>query len=402
VGKFEFNSAPLSNLSMTTGGLPMSPKILIALLCSTTLVSPALAQTHETEAGTVRLDPVVEGLQFPWGLVFLPDDSMLVTERPGNLRHVSADGTISDPIAGVPEVVFAGQGGLLDVALDPAFETNRYVYMSFAEAGDERGTNSTAVARGVLSEDMSQLSDVEIIFSQQPKLPSNLHFGSRLTFDNDGYLFITTGERSAAEFRVQAQDLDSHLGKVIRIMPDGTVPEDNPFTGTEGALPEIWSYGHRNVQGAALHPETGELWVAEHGPRGGDELNKIVASGNFGWPLLTDGTEYSGRPIDPPAELPDDLVEAERTWVPSPAPSGLAFYTGDLFPDWQGDAFMGALAGTDLIRIDLEGEEVVGDEFLFGDGFPHRIRDVVQGPDGALYLVTDADRGQILRLSPAQ
>ena len=380
----------------------MSPKILIALLCSTTLVSPALAQTHETEAGTVRLDPVVEGLQFPWGLVFLPDDSMLVTERPGNLRHVSADGTISDPIAGVPEVVFAGQGGLLDVALDPAFETNRYVYMSFAEAGDERGTNSTAVARGVLSEDMSQLSDVEIIFSQQPKLPSNLHFGSRLTFDNDGYLFITTGERSAAEFRVQAQDLDSHLGKVIRIMPDGSVPEDNPFTGTEGALPEIWSYGHRNVQGAALHPETGELWVAEHGPRGGDELNKIVASGNFGWPLLTDGTEYSGRPIDPPAELPDDLVEAEWTWVPSPAPSGLAFYTGDLFPDWQGDAFMGALAGTDLIRIDLEGEEVVGDEFLFGDGFPHRIRDVVQGPDGALYLVTDADRGQILRLSPAQ
>ncbi|MEQ8444475.1 MAG: PQQ-dependent sugar dehydrogenase [Pelagibacterium sp.] len=380
----------------------MSPKILIALLCSTTLVSPALAQTYETEAGTVRLDPVVEGLQFPWGLVFLPDDSMLVTERPGNLRHVSADGTISDPIAGVPEVVFAGQGGLLDVALDPAFETNRYVYMSFAEAGDKRGTNSTAVARGVLSEDMSQLSDVEIIFSQQPKLPSNLHFGSRLTFDNDGYLFITTGERSAAEFRVQAQDLDSHLGKVIRIMPDGTVPEDNPFTSTEGALPEIWSYGHRNVQGAALHPETGELWVAEHGPRGGDELNKIVASGNFGWPLLTDGTEYSGRPIDPPAELPDDLVEAERTWVPSPAPSGLAFYTGDLFPDWQGDAFMGALAGTDLIRIDLEGEEVVGDEFLFGDGFPHRIRDVVQGPDGALYLVTDADRGQILRLSPAQ
>ena len=327
---------------------------------------------------------------------------MLVTERPGNLRHVSADGTISGPIAGVPEVVFAGQGGLLDVALDPAFETNRYVYMSFAEAGDERGTNSTAVARGVLSEDMSQLSDVEIIFSQQPKLPSNLHFGSRLTFDNDGYLFITTGERSAAEFRVQAQDLDSHLGKVIRIMPDGTVPEDNPFTSTEGALPEIWSYGHRNVQGAALHPETGELWVAEHGPRGGDELNKIVASGNFGWPLLTDGTEYSGRPIDPPAELPDDLVEAERTWVPSPAPSGLAFYTGDLFPDWQGDAFMGALAGTDLIRIDLEGEEVVGDEFLFGDGFPHRIRDVVQGPHGALYLVTDADRGQILRLSPAQ
>ena len=361
-----------------------------------------IPMTERSGVHDFRVTRLAGGLEHPWGMAFLPDGRILVTEREGALRIVGPDGLEPEPVRGTPEVYASGQGGLLDVALDPAFETNRYVYMSFAEAGDERGTNSTAVARGVLSEDMSQLSDVEIIFSQQPKLPSNLHFGSRLTFDNDGYLFITTGERSAAEFRVQAQDLDSHLGKVIRIMPDGSVPEDNPFTGTEGALPEIWSYGHRNVQGAALHPETGELWVAEHGPRGGDELNKIVASGNFGWPLLTDGTEYSGRPIDPPAELPDDLVEAERTWVPSPAPSGLAFYTGDLFPDWQGDAFMGALAGTDLIRIDLEGEEVVGDEFLFGDGFPHRIRDVVQGPDGALYLVTDADRGQILRLSPAQ
>lgn len=380
----------------------MFRQALAGLACATALTAPAIAQTFETEMGSVSLDPVVEGLQSPWGMVFLPDESMLVTERPGNLRHVMADGTISEPIAGIPEVVFEGQGGLLDVALDPEFETNRYVYVSYAEAGDEAGTNSTAVARGVLSEDMTQLSDVEVIFSQQPKLPSTLHFGSRLTFDGDGYLFITTGERSDAEFRTQAQDLDSHLGKVIRIMPDGTVPEDNPFVGTEGALPEIWSYGHRNMQGADLHPDSGELWVAEHGPRGGDELNKIVEGGNFGWPLLTEGTEYSGDPINPPEMLPDELVEAERTWVPSPAPSGLAFYTGDLFPDWQGDAFMGALAGTNLIRIDLEGEDVVGDEFLFGDDFPHRIRDVTQGPDGALYLVTDADPGQILRLSPAQ
>lgn len=372
---------------------------LIALACATALVTPVFAQTYETEQGAVTLEPFVEGLEFPWALVFLPDDSMLVTERPGNLRHVTADGEISEPITGVPEVVYEGQGGLLDVTLDPEFETNRYVYMSFAEAGEEAGTNSTAVARGVLSEDMTELTDVEVIFSQQPKLPSTLHFGSRLTFDNDGYLFITTGERSDAEFRVQAQDLDSHLGKVIRILPDGTVPDDNPFVDTEGALPEIWSYGHRNMQGADLHPDTGQLWVAEHGPRGGDELNKVVEGGNFGWPLLTEGTEYTGDPINPPEELPEELVPAERTWVPSPAPSGLLFYTGDMFPDWQGDAFMGALAGTDLIRIDLDGEEVVGDEFLFGDEFPHRVRDVVQGPDGAIYLVTDAEAGEILRLS---
>ena len=371
---------------------------LAVLACATALTAPALAQDYETEAGPVSLEPVVEGLEFPWAMVFLPDDSMLVTERSGNLRHVMADGTISEPIAGVPEVVFEGQGGLLDVALDPQFQDNRYVYMSFAEAGQEPGTNSTAVARGVLSEDMSELSDVEVIFSQQPKLPSTLHFGSRLTFDQDGYLFITTGERSNAEFREQAQDLDSHLGKVIRIMPDGTVPDDNPFVETEGALPEIWSYGHRNMHGADLHPDTGQLWVAEHGPRGGDELNKVVEGGNFGWPLLTEGTEYSGDPINPPSDLPGDLVEAERTWVPSPAPSGLAFYAGEEFPSWQGDAFMGALAGTDLIRIDLDGEEVVGDEFLFGDDFEHRIRDVVQGPDGAIYLVPDAFAGQIMRL----
>ncbi|RDE10441.1 PQQ-dependent sugar dehydrogenase [Pelagibacterium lacus] len=369
---------------------------------ATALTAPAFAQTYETETGTIELASYVEGLQFPWGMVFLDDGSMLVTERAGNLRHVTAEGEISEPVAGVPDVVFEGQGGLLGIALDPDFASNRYVYLSFAEAGEEAGTNSTAVARGVLDAEMTELVDVEIIFSQQPKLPSSLHFGSRLVFDNDGYLFITTGERSDAEFRVQAQDLGSHLGKVIRILPDGTVPEDNPFVGTDGALPEIWSYGHRNMQGAALHPETGQLWVSEHGPRGGDELNRIVAGGNYGWPLLTEGTEYSGDPIDPPQDLPGDLIAAERTWVPSPAPSGLMFYTGDMFPDWQGDAFMGALAGTDLIRIDLDGDSVVGDEFLFGDAFEYRIRDVVQGPDGALYLLTDDADGRILRLSAAQ
>lgn len=368
-----------------------------AALATTMLVAPALAETYETDLVTVSVEPYVEGLQFPWGMTFLPDGSALVTEREGTLRLISADGALSDPITGVPEVDIRGQGGLLDVEIDPDFESNRYVYMSFAEPGDD-DTNSTAVARGVLNEDMSELTDVEVIFSQQPKVLSELHFGSRLTFDNDGYLFITTGERSEPEFRVLSQDLGTHLGKVIRIMPDGTVPDDNPFVDTEGALPEIWSYGHRNMQGAALHPDSGQLWVVEHGPRGGDELNKVEPGGNYGWPLLTEGTEYSGEPINPPAELPDDLIEAQRTWVPSPAPSGLVFYTGDMFPDWQGDALFGALAGTNVIRVDMDGENVVGDEFLFDD-LPYRIRDVVQGPDGALYLLVDDFEGKILRLS---
>ncbi|WP_414693039.1 PQQ-dependent sugar dehydrogenase [Pelagibacterium sp.] len=372
-------------------------KSLAVLACAAALAISACAQTTEAKSDSVVVETFVEGLEFPWGLVFLPDGGMLVTERPGTLRHVTADGQLSGPIAGVPQIDARGQGGLLDVALDPAFASNRLVYLSFAEPG-EGGTNSTAVARGVLSDDLTQLSELEVIFSQRPKLPSTLHYGSRLVFDADGYLFITTGERSEAEFRVQAQDLGSHLGKVIRILPDGTVPQDNPFVGTDGALPEIWSYGHRNMQGAALHPQTGQLYVSEHGPRGGDELNKIVPGGNYGWPLLTEGTEYSGAPINPPAALPDDLVAAERTWVPSPAPSGLMFYTGEMFPQWQGDAFIGALAGTNLIRVDFDGEQVVGDEFLF-DRFPHRVRDVIEGPDGAIYLLIDAQDGQILRLS---
>ncbi|WP_246472931.1 PQQ-dependent sugar dehydrogenase [Pelagibacterium limicola] len=375
----------------------MPRHLVAAALATTMLATPAFAQTFETEYGPVTVEPYVEGLQHPWGLVFLPDGGALVTERGGALRHIDEDGALSDPIEGVPEVDARDQGGLLGIALDPDFDSNRYVYLSFAEPGPD-GTNSTAVARGVLNEDLSALSDVEVIFSQQPKLPSTMHYGSRLVFDNDGYLFITTGERSDAQFRDQAQDLDSHLGKVIRILPDGTVPDDNPFLDTEGALPEIWSYGHRNMQGAALHPETGQLWVVDHGPRGGDEFNRIEAGGNYGWPLVTEGTEYSGAPIDPPTDLPDDLIAAERSWTPSPAPSGLAFYTGDMFPDWQGDAFMGALAGTNLIRIDMDGETVLGDEFLF-DNLPYRIRDVVQGPDGALYLLTDETEGQVLRLS---
>ncbi|WP_404405328.1 PQQ-dependent sugar dehydrogenase [Pelagibacterium halotolerans] len=374
-------------------------RVLAGLACTAALAAPAFAidETVETEEGAVRLTTVAEGLEHPWGLAFLPEGGMLVTERPGRLRYVAADGTVSGPIAGVPQVDNRRQGGLLDVALDPDFASSRLVYLSYAEPGDG-GTTSTAVARGTLSEDLTGLGGLEVIFSQRPKVQSTMHYGSRLVFDGNGHLFITTGERSHDQFRVQAQDLNSHLGKVIRIYPDGSVPEDNPFVGQEGALPEIWSYGHRNIQGAALHPETGALWINEHGPRGGDELNRIQEGGNYGWPLVTEGTEYSGAPINPPADLPPGLVEPIAYWVPSPAPSGLTFYDAAMFPGWQGDAFMGALAGTSLIRIDMDGDRAVGDEFLFTD-FGMRIRDVVQGPDGALYLLTDEGNGQVLRVS---
>lgn len=376
----------------------LSATALAATAFTALAAVPASAQTIEAEDYTLVLDTIAEGLENPWGLDFLPDGSMLVTERPGRLRHVAADGTLSDPIVGVPEVDARGQGGLLDVEIGPDFETERWVYLSFAEPG-ENDTNSTAVARGRLSEDFSSLDDLEIVFSQQPKLASTLHYGSRIVFDDEGYMFITAGERSNAEFRVQAQDLDSHLGKVIRLWPDGTVPEDNPFVGQDGAFPEIYSYGHRNPQGAAIFPATGQLWAIEHGPRGGDELNRIEAGGNYGWPLLTEGTEYSGDPIDPPAELPQGLIDPVAVWVPSPAPSGLLFYTGDAFPEWQGDAFFGALAGTSLVRVAMDGEEVTGDEFLMTD-LGMRIRAVEQAPDGTLYLLTDSATGEILRLSP--
>ncbi|MCD7059527.1 PQQ-dependent sugar dehydrogenase [Pelagibacterium xiamenense] len=374
--------------------------ILAGLICATALAGPAQAQTYETDLGAVILETHVEGLEHPWGLAFLPDGGMLVTERPGRLRHVAADGTISEPITGVPQVDNRGQGGLLDVALDPDFASNRFVYLSYAEPG-QGGTTSTAVARGTLSDDTTTLGGLEVIFSQRPKVQSTLHYGSRLVFDGNGHLFITTGERSADRFRVQAQDLNSHLGKVIRIHPDGAVPHDNPFVGQQGALPEIWSYGHRNIQGAALHPQTGALWINEHGPRGGDELNRIEKGGNYGWPLVTEGTEYSGAPIDPPADLPPGLIDPVAFWVPSPAPSGLTFYDGGMFPAWQGDAFMGALAGTSLIRVDMDGTGVVGEEFMFTE-LGMRIRDVVEGPDGALYLLTDAANGKVLRISPAE
>jgi len=381
----------------------MSRSRLLRTALATTALSvaaPALAvaDVTETEQARIEVETVADGLNHPWGLAFLPDGSMLVTERGGNLRHVSAEGEVSEPLAGVPEVDARDQGGLLDVALDPEFAQNRRVYLSFSEPGE--GGNSTAVARGVLAEDLSGLSDVEVIFSQQPKLPSTKHYGSRLVFDRNGDLFVTLGERSEPRFREQAQDLGSHLGKIVRIHPDGAVPEDNPFLQTEGALPETWSYGHRNIQAAAIHPETGELWEIEHGPRGGDEINVAEAGKNYGWPIVSHGVNYNGSPVGTGEKAGEGFVDPLYTWTPVIAPSGMAFHSGEGFPEWEGDLFVGGLRAQTLVRLELDGRQVTDEERLL-EGTA-RIRDVVEGPGGALYLLTDESNGEILRISPAE
>jgi glucose/arabinose dehydrogenase len=347
---------------------------------------------------------VASGLSRPWALTFLPDGRMLVTERTGALRIVGLDGKVAAPIAGVPAVDARGQGGLLDVALDPAFAANRRVYLSYAEAGTgaEAGRNGTAVARGVLSNDSTRLSDVQVIFRQTPKIDSTAHFGSRLVFAPDGTLFITSGDRFSQ--RDAAQDLSNTLGKVVRIHPDGSVPKDNPFVGRAGVREEIWSYGHRNVQGAALHPVTGELWTHEHGPQGGDEVNITRAGRNYGWPKISYGCEY-GAPVGncPPvggATSAPGMEQPVTYWVPtSIAPCGMAFYTGSVFPQWRGNLFVGALAGQALWRLQLDGNKVVAREALLTD-LGERIRDVRQGPDGAIYLISDGASAKIYRLQP--
>ena len=364
------------------------------------LATPALAvnETFDTEGPAIQVETFVEGLSHPWAIAFLPEGGMLVTERSGNLRAVGEDGSLSEPISGLPVVDARDQGGLLDVALDPDFAENRLVYVSYAEAGE--GGNGTAVARGVLSEDMTSLEDVEVIFRQQPKVQSTKHFGSRLVFDGEGHLFVTLGERSDRQFRTQAQDLDSHLGKIVRINPDGGVPDDNPFVGQDGALPEIWAYGVRNVQAAAINPASGVLWEIEHGPRGGDELNVIEPGANYGWPVVTLGVEYSGDPLPEAAESREGMVDAIYSWTPVIAPSGMIFYDGEAFPGWQGNLLVGGLASTALVRLTLDGDSVTGEERLL-EPLGLRIRDVAQGPDGAIYVATDHSSGEILRISPA-
>ena len=359
------------------------------------VATQAFAAEVATEQHRVRLVEVASGLEHPWGMAFLPDGAVLVTERPGRLRVVGKDGGVSQPVEGVPAVDAVGQGGLLDVALDPDFAANRLVYLSYAEPRE--GGNATAVARGRLAD--SRLDQLEVIFRQQPALAGRHHFGSRLVFARDGRLFVTLGDRYKEKDR--AQTLDSHLGKVIRIERDGRVPVDNPFVDRAGALPEIWSYGHRNVQGAALHPATGNLWTNEHGPKGGDELNLTLPGRNYGWPAITYGVDYSGAIISDETAAPG-MEQPVHYWVPSIATSGLAFCTGSRFPRWQGNAFVGGLRSQQLVRLELDGDRVVHEEVLLKGVIERRIRDVKQGPDGYLYLLTDEKDGRLLRIEPVQ
>ncbi|QKJ35968.1 MULTISPECIES: PQQ-dependent sugar dehydrogenase [Pseudomonas] len=379
----------------------MLRKTLLAAFCASavlTLATPAsAAQTRQlkSEEGTVEVTTVVKGLEHPWSVAFLPDQQgMLVTERAGNLRRVSPDGQLSAPLNGVPEVWARGQGGLLDVVLSPDFKQDRTVYLSYAEAGDD-GKAGAAVGRGQLSEDLQSLKNFNVIFRQQPKLSTGNHFGSRLVFDRDGYLFITLGENNE---RPTAQDLDKLQGKIVRIYPDGKVPDDNPFVGQANVRPEIWSYGVRNPQGAALNPWNGTLWENEHGPRGGDELNIIERSKNYGWPLATHGINYSGAPIpEAGGKTAEGTLGPFHVWEVSPGLSGMAFYDSDRFKAWQHSVFIGALVSRNLIRLELEGDKVVHEERLLGE-LGERIRDVRQGPDGFLYVLTDDDDGTLYKV----
>ena len=335
-------------------------------------------------------------LEHPWAVEPLPNGDLLVTERPGRMRIVSAAGKVGEPIAGLPEVMARGQGGLLDVALGPTFATDRTIYWSYSEP--RQGGNATSVARGVLSADGRRVDNVRVIFRALPTFDGTMHFGSRLAFGPDNMLYITLGERSVLEVRPQAQQLDSHMGKTIRIRPDGTVPDDNPFVGQNGALPEIWSVGHRNVQASAFDAQ-GRFWVVDHGPKGGDEVNLVEKGKNYGWPVVTFGEEYSGSPVPNSVTTREGFVDPVYYWDPVIAPSGAQFYTGDAFPAWRGSLFVGALREQRLVRLVIENNRVTGEEHLLADR-RERIRDVRQGGDGALYVVTDEDDGELWKIVP--
>jgi glucose/arabinose dehydrogenase len=351
--------------------------------------------TFASSAGQLEVQTVASGLVHPWSLAFLPDGKMLVTERPGRMRIVTVEGQLSPPLKGVPEAWASGQGGLLDVITDRAFAQNKTIYFCFSERTS--GGGRTAVARAKLNDGEGRLDEVRIIFRQEGPLSSGNHYGCRIVQANDGNLFVTLGEHFS--YRNEAQNLGNHLGKLIRITPDGSAPPDNPFVGREGAKPEIWSFGHRNEQGLAINPASGELWEIEHGPRGGDEVNIIGKGKNYGWPVIGYGIDYSGAKIHE-ATARDGMEQPIKYWVPSIAPSGMAFYTGKLFPKWNGSLFTGALAGKMLVRLSLNGNTVTGEERLLQNLY-ERIRDVRQGPDGALWLLTDNPAGRILRVSPA-
>ena len=349
-----------------------------------------------SSAGQLEVQTVATGLVNPWALAFLPDGRMLVTERPGRMRLVTAEGQLSPPLKGVPEVWASGQGGLLDVVTDQGYAQNRTIYFCYAER--TAGGGRTAVARAKLNDGAGRLDETRVIFRQEGPLSSGNHYGCRIAQAGDGNLFVTLGDHFS--YRDEAQNLGNHIGKLIRITTDGSVPSDNPFVGRDGAKPEIWSYGHRNEQGLAINPATGDVWETEHGPRGGDEVNIASKGKNYGWPVIGYGIDYSGAKIHDSAARPG-MEQPIKYWVPSIAPSGMAFYTARLFPKWNGSLFTGALAGRMLVRLSLDGNTITGEERLL-QNLNERIRDVRQGPDGALWLLTDSSAGRVLRVSPAK
>lgn len=385
---------PRSRSSFARHWLPAA--LLTLGLAAAGLAPHAMAQetrAFQSSDYALKLVTITDGLRNPWGMAFLPDGRMIVTEREGDVRLVTMDGEKSRPLEGVPKAYVGGQGGLLDVALDPNFAENNLLYISFSEPGP--GGAGTAVLRALLDIDRHSLSDGKIIFRQEPKTGGGRHFGSRLVFAPDGTLFITIGDRGE---RDRTQDFTINRGQVVRINPDGTIPANNPFVGVAGRRPEVWSYGHRNPQGAARHPQTGRVWTVEHGARGGDEINLPEAGKNYGWPVISYGRHYSGGEIGVGTQKAG-LEQPLYYWDPSIAPSGMAFYTGDAFPKWRGDLFIGSLKFGLLVRLGLDGTRITHEERLL-DGLDDRVRDIRQGPDGLLYLLTDDYDGRILRLEP--
>ena len=352
-------------------------------------------QTQASQAGDLRIETVASGLEHPWAVALLPDGRFLVTERPGRLRRISADGAVSPPLAGVPEVFADGQGGLLDVVLDPDFARNQRIWLSYAEPGPD-DTAGTAVATATLGD--AALSDLRVIYRQIPKLKGPNHFGSRIAFDGNGHVFISQGERNQKEL---AQDLEVLQGKLVRLNLDGSLPADNPFADGVGVRRAIWSYGHRNMQGMAVDPRTGRLWQSEHGPRGGDEINLPEAGKNYGWPVISDGMDYlTNRPYaETRGREAPGMERPYFVWAKSPALSGMAFLTGHPDSAWNDSLLLGALAGQSLIRLSLDGDRIVAEERLLTD-LRHRIRDVRVSADGRVYVLTDASDGQLLRLTP--
>ena len=382
----------------------MTFRTLSLALCIAALAPLANAKTPDgkiipvkTEAGTIQVKTIAEGLENVWGMAFLPDGSMLVTERAGRIRIVSAAGKVGEPLSGLPTIFAQGQGGLMDVVLAPDFASSKKIYFSYSEPGEGSlsGVNSTAVSFATLNG--NKLENLTRVFSQKPKVDSGNHFGSRLVWAPDGTLFITLGDRYSEKDK--AQTLDNHQGKVIRINADGTVPKDNPFVKTPGALPEIWSYGHRNMQGAALNPITKELWTGEHGPQGGDELNIDRAAKNYGWPVITYGENYGGGKIGEGTHKAG-MEQPNYKWVPSIATAGFIFYTGDKFPQWKNNILLTSLKDKTLVRLVVDGEKITKEERLLAKELDQRLRHVVQGPDGLVYLLTDESKSKIYQLSP--